>query len=119
MPAPPTPGELSETVTSCSPLPLANPCNMRQLMAAFKWYIWKMQRAGKVVQQEAGSLSLRPWKHTKLPCRAGLSARSGQSDQAQVIMEMGQGYDMDQEIEGLSSSVSRLKQVQHSVLTEP
>ena len=26
-------------------------------------------------------------------------------------MEMGQGYDMDQEIEGLSSSVSRLKQV--------
>ena len=44
-------------------------------------------------------------------CRAGLSARSGQSDQAQVIMEMGQGYDMDQEIEGLSSSVSRLKQV--------
>ena len=52
-----------------------------------------------------------PCLMTVKPCRAGLSARSGQSDQAQVIMEMGQGYDTDQEIEGLSSSVSRLKQV--------
>jgi hypothetical protein len=43
--------------------------------------------------------------------RHGLNTRSyAQSDQAQVIMEIGQ-YDVDHEIEGLRTSVSRLKEV--------
>lgn len=43
--------------------------------------------------------------------RDGLNVRAAQSDNAQVSIEMGQGYDMDDEIEGLRSDVGRLKQV--------
>ena len=46
-----------------------------------------------------------------LPHREGLNVRAGQSDSAQVSIEMGQGYDLDNEIEGLRSDVGRLKQV--------
>ena len=48
-------------------------------------------------------------------CRGGLNARAFHSDQAQVSIEMGQGFDIDREVEGLSSSVDRLKQVSYSV----
>ena len=37
--------------------------------------------------------------------------RAGQSDSAQISIEMGQGYDLDNEIDGLRSDVGRLKQV--------
>ena len=43
--------------------------------------------------------------------RDGLNVRAAQSDSAQVSIEMGQGYDLDNEIEGLRSDVGRLKQV--------
>lgn len=43
--------------------------------------------------------------------REGLNVRAGQSDSAQVSIEMGQGYDLDTEIEGLRSDVGQLKQV--------
>ena len=43
--------------------------------------------------------------------REGLNVRAGQSDSAQVSIEMGQGYEFDNEIEGLRSDVGRLKQV--------
>lgn len=49
-----------------------------------------------------------------LPHREGLNVRAGQSDSAQVSIEMGQGYDLDNEIEGLRSDVGRLKQVSAS-----
>ena len=46
-----------------------------------------------------------------LPHRDGLNVRAAQSDNAQVSIEMGQGYDLDSEIEGLRTDVGRLKQV--------
>ena len=46
------------------------------------------------------------WSH-----REGLNVRAGQSDSAQISIELGQGYDLDSEIEGLRSDVGRLKQV--------
>lgn len=50
--------------------------------------------------------------------RAGLSARSFNQDQAQVSMEMGQDFDIDREVEGLSSSVARLKQMSRAITEE-
>lgn len=44
--------------------------------------------------------------------RDGLSARAyGQSDQAQISIELGEGFDLDNEIDGLRSQVGRLKEV--------
>lgn len=50
---------------------------------------------------------------TELTChgRNGLFSRPSQSDQAQVSIEMGQPYDLDAEVEGLSGQVGKLKLV--------
>eukprot|EP00884_Botryococcus_braunii_P003123 jgi/Botrbrau1/12811/Bobra.20_1s0002.1 len=49
------------------------------------------------------------------PSRQGLNPRNyAQSDQAQVIMEIGQ-YDVDTEIEGLRTSVGRLKEMSKAI----
>lgn len=43
--------------------------------------------------------------------RDGLSTRAGQSDQAQISIELGEGFNLDSEIDGLRSQVGRLKEV--------
>lgn len=55
-------------------------------------------------------------------CRSGLNARqslfANNSDQVQVAIEAGTGYDLDDEIEELRSSVGRLKQVSTAISEE-
>ncbi len=51
--------------------------------------------------------------------RDGLSTRAyGQSDQAQISIELGEGFDLDNEIDGLRSQVGRLKEVGAAVVNE-
>lgn len=58
------------------------------------------------------------------PCRPGLSARQPlfakpeHSDQLAINIESGTAYDLDDEIEELSSSVGRLKQVSSAIQEE-
>jgi len=44
-------------------------------------------------------------------CRDGLFSRPSQSEQTQVSINMGQNFDLDNEVEGLTSQVGRLKRV--------
>lgn len=43
--------------------------------------------------------------------REGLFSRPSQNDQAQVVIDVESGYDVDGEVEGLRGQVGKLKQV--------
>ncbi|BDA46283.1 probable Bet1-like protein At4g14600 [Coccomyxa sp. Obi] len=48
--------------------------------------------------------------------RDGLSTRAyAQSDQAQISIELGEGFDLDNEIDGLRSQVGRLKEMSRAI----
>ena len=49
-------------------------------------------------------------------CREGLFSRPSQTDQAQISIEMGQPFDLDSEVEGLTGQVSKLKTASVSLL---
>ncbi|KAK9806518.1 hypothetical protein WJX73_006237 [Symbiochloris irregularis] len=50
--------------------------------------------------------------------RGGLNARTANQEQAQVTIDMGPAFDIDREVEGLTSSVARLKQMSRAITEE-
>jgi hypothetical protein len=60
-------------------------------------------------------MSVRTGPRDGFSSRDGLFSRPSQSEQTQVSINMGQNFDLDNEVEGLTSQVGRLKRMARQI----